>query len=158
MLIAILIIACVELLVLVAIINKVASEKVLDKAVKTIEDVGEKVGQLPLVMSWTDEIRRSTKSIESNVNDIKHSPATNNEQEVIAEFKQIADGIREQNVRLARGINKNTYDVLKLFIDAVESNNANSLSDAIRSAKHMCKQYEVANGEPMDKVPSVIVS
>ena len=46
---------------------------------------------------------------------------------------------------VAAGVSENTYRVFLELISAVETNDVGKLSGVVRSAKHLCSQYEAAH-------------
>ena len=48
---------------------------------------------------------------------------------------------------VCHGMSANTYALLVDLVTAVEANDIDKLSSVVRSAQHMCRQYESADGK-----------
>lgn len=107
----------------------------LSKIEKRMETIEEKTSGL------SDTVRRTYSALDKIDAEIKF---TRNAMQNIYDSMQKIDALEQAVGAVCHGMGANTYALLVDLVTAVEANDIDKLSSVVRSAQHMCRQYESA--------------
>lgn len=107
----------------------------LSKIEKRMETIETKTSKL------FDTVRRTYSALDIFGAEIKF---TRNAMQNIYDSMQKIDALEQAVGAVCHGMDANTYALLVDLVTAVEANDIDKLSSVVRSAQHMCRQYESA--------------
>lgn len=116
----------------------------LNKIEKRMETIETKTSNL------SETVRRTYSALDNIDTEIK---VVRNAMQSVYDSKdrngpmQKVDALERAVGAVCHGMSANTYALLVDLVTAVEANDIDKLSSVVRSAQHMCRQYESAEGK-----------